>query len=92
MAEVLVLIDHNAGLVSRAAGELLTAARALGAVHAVAVVRAGEAEASRAVAAREIDLGRQRPRPRATLPRTCCERHVVNPYKATPRRELELTS
>ena len=51
MAEVLVLIDHNAGLVSRAAGELLTAARALGAVHAVAVVRAGEAEASRAVAA-----------------------------------------
>ena len=51
MAEVLVLIDHNAGLVSRAAGELLTAARALGAVHAVAVVRAGEADASRAVAA-----------------------------------------
>ena len=51
MADVLVLIDHNAGLVSRAAGELLTAARALGAVHAVAVVRAGEAEASRAVAA-----------------------------------------
>ncbi|CAB4904675.1 unannotated protein [freshwater metagenome] len=51
MADVLVLIDHNAGLVSRAAGELLTAARALGAVHAVAVVRAGEADASRAVAA-----------------------------------------
>ena len=51
MADVLVLIDHTAGLVSRAASELITAARALGTVHAVAVVRAGEADAPRALAA-----------------------------------------